>query len=378
MSKRIRIGMIGGGLGAFIGPIHRIAARLDDQYQLVSGVFSHNEANNTESAKQLHIESSRCYSNYHLMFEQERLREDGIEAVIIVTPNHLHFDAAKAALEVGLAVICEKPMTLSFAQAKELHDLEKHANVPFLLTHTYCGYPLVQEAKARIEQGKLGDIVSFSVEYLQEWLTEKPESDNRQAVWRLNPELAGAAGCLGDIGTHAFQLASYVTGRSLTSISANLNRFIEGRLVDDNVQASLTLEGNLQGQLWASQTAAGHENALRIRVIGTKASIEWAQESPNELWFTPYNAPRQRITRRADFLNPFAASNTRTPGGHPEGYLEAFGNLYCQFASVIRGNNEYAHWLPNAATGLQGLQFIESAILSNNRNGARIDVEALA
>lgn len=374
-TEKIRMGMVGGGIGAFIGPIHRIASRMDDQYQLVAGVFSNIEDENIASAELLYVDPTRCYENFSDMFAQESQREDGIEVVVIVTPNHLHFSAAKAALEHGLAVICEKPMTITFEQAKELHQLAEQSNTPFLLTHTYCGYPLAQEARDLIQQGEIGELISFSVEYLQEWLNEKPAADNRQAAWRMDPKLAGAAGCLGDIGTHAFQLASYITGRSLQSLTAQLDYAVEGRLVDDNVHATLNMQGNLRGHLWASQTAPGHENALRIRVIGSKASLEWAQETPNELWFAPYNAPKQRITRRAEFLSPFAAQNTRTPGGHPEGYLEAFSNLYAQFAKVIRGDRSYADYLPNTLTGLQGLQFIESALASHEQDGALITVE---
>lgn len=377
MNKKIKMGMVGGGIGAFIGPIHRIASRLDDQYELVAGVFSNVPEENSESGQLLRIETERCYDHYDAMFRAESSRDDGIDVVVIVTPNHLHFNVAKAALKAGIAVICEKPMTLTYEESLELHHLAQQKGAPFLLTHTYCGYPLVQEAKARIKNGELGEILSFSVEYLQEWLTEEPEESNRQAAWRLDPKLAGAAGCLGDIGTHAFQLASYMIGQPLTQISATLTHSLPGRLVDDNVQATLVLGDSVHGQLWASQTAPGHENALRIRVIGQKASLEWAQEDPNILWVCPYGQPRQRVTRRAEFLTDFAASNTRTPGGHPEGYLEAFGNLYNQFAQQIRNPITNNLWLPSTKTGLDGLQFIEHAIASNKERGAWLPVEPI-
>ena len=374
MNNRIRLGMVGGGLGAFIGPIHRMAARLDGHYELCAGVFSDTPEENLASARQFGIAEDRCYEDFTRLFEQEAQRQDGIEVVAIVTPNHLHFDVAKAAMTHGIAVICEKPMTLTLEEARGLEVLARDTGVPYLLTHTYCGYPMVQEARHRIQRGDLGEIMSFSVEYLQEWLTEAPEDSNRQAAWRLNPKIAGAAGCLGDIGTHAFQLASYMIDEPLTAISAKLGHAIPSRQVDDNVQATLELGDRIRGHLWASQTAPGFENALSVRVVGRKASVEWRQESPNELWFCPLGQPRQKITRRPDFLSEFAASNTRTPGGHPEGYLEAFGNLYQQFAKVLRQEIPEQKELPGVNTGVQALAFIEHAMASDRQGGAWVVV----
>ncbi|EAR08038.1 oxidoreductase, Gfo/Idh/MocA family protein [Reinekea sp. MED297] len=347
---------------------------MDDQYELVAGVFSNIEQENTESAELLGVASERCYADYREMFAVEAEREDGIEVVVIVTPNFLHFEVAKAALEAGLAVICEKPMTLTLAEAIELDQLAESTGAPFLLTHTYSGYPLVQEARQLIADGEIGDVLTFSVQYLQEWLTKEPEKNDRQAAWRLDAKLAGAAGCLGDIGTHAFQLASYIMDADLTSISANLTRSIPSRQVDDNVHATLVFNDHIRGHLWASQTAPGIENNLNIKVVGRKATLEWSQEEPNVMWLRPYGEPSKRITRRAEFLGEYAASSTRTPGGHPEGYLEAFANLYSKFAEKIRKQGFKKGWLADTRTGVQGMQFIELAIESDQRGGEWVHV----
>lgn len=367
-TPRIRLGMIGGGQGAFIGSVHRLAARLDDRYALVAGVFSGRPDVNQASASELRIDPDRCYHDVAALVAGESRREDGVQAVAIVTPNHLHFDAAKTCLEAGLHVICEKPMTLTANEAETLAQLADQQQVRFLLTHPYVGYPLVQHARTMVARGDLGRLRMVHVEYVQEWLAEAPGPDNKQAEWRLDPQRAGAAGCLGDIGTHAYQLSAFISGLTLDAVSADLSAMVEGRQLDDNVHALLRYTSGAKGMLWASQCAPGFENGLQIRVIGERASLEWAQETPNELWFAPLNAPRQRLTRRDDWLDDDINRSLRVPGGHPEGYIEAFANLYQALADALDGRS--ATWLPDAHTGVDGLHFISAALRSSQADGA--------
>lgn len=366
--NRIRLGMIGGGQGAFIGAVHRHAARLDDRYELVAGVFSARPDVNRASAEELRVDPGRCYNDVPALIAGESGREDGVQAVAIVTPNHLHFEAAKACLEAGLHVICEKPMTLTADEAETLAKQAEQKQVQLLLTHPYVGYPLVQHARTMVKRGDLGPLRMVNVEYVQEWLAEAPGPDNKQADWRLDPKRAGAAGCLGDIGTHAYQLSAFISGLTLDAVSADLSVMVEGRQLDDNVQALLRYTSGAKGMLWASQCAPGFENGLRIRVVGERASLEWAQENPNELWFAPLNAPRQRITRRDDWLDDEINRSVRIPGGHPEGYIEAFANLYQALADTLNGDP--AAWLPDAHTGVDGLHFISAVLRSSRADGA--------
>lgn len=366
--NRIRLGMIGGGQGAFIGAVHRHAARLDDHYELVAGVFSARPEVNRASAREFRVDPARCYHDVPALIAGESGRDDGVQAVAIVTPNHLHFEAAKACLEAGLHVICEKPMTLTADEAETLAELAHHRQVQFLLTHPYVGYPLVQHARTMVQRGDLGQLRMVNVEYVQEWLAEAPGPDNKQADWRLDPGRAGAAGCLGDIGTHAYQLSAFISGLTLGAVSADLSAMVEGRHLDDNVHALLRYTSGARGMLWASQCAPGFENGLRIRVVGERASLEWAQENPNELWFAPLNAPRQRITRRDDWLEDDISRSVRIPGGHPEGYIEAFANLYQALADALNGGS--APWLPDAHTGVDGLHFIRAVLRSSQADGA--------
>ncbi|WP_049631127.1 Gfo/Idh/MocA family protein [Cellvibrio sp. pealriver] len=373
-TPRIRYAMVGGGRGAFIGAVHRIAARLDDRFELVAGALSSNPENAKLSAADLHITADRAYTSYEEMLRVEKTRADGIQAVVIVTPNHMHFPVAKACLEAGIDVICDKPVTRTLEEALELEQIVKKSGCFFALTHNYSAYPLVRYARELVEQGKLGKIRVVQVEYPQEWLTEAAGDDNKQASWRTDPARSGAAGCLGDIGTHAFQLARFITQQKLSAVSADLTSFVDGRLVDDNVHALLRFDGGAKGMLWSSQVAPGCENGLRIRVFGDKAGIEWAQENPNELWFAELNKPRQRITRRGDIGSEIAARGMRTPGGHPEGYLEGFANLYKDIADILvaRAQGE-AHflqnWVPNIDTGVEGMRFINAVLTSSQRDG---------
>lgn len=374
-TPRIRYAMVGGGRGAFIGAVHRIAARLDDRFELVAGALSSNPENAKLSAADLHIAADRAYTSYEEMLRAEKARADGIQAVVIVTPNHMHFPVAKACLEAGIDVICDKPVTRTLEEALELEQIVKKSGCFFALTHNYSAYPLVRFARELVEQGKLGKLRVVQVEYPQEWLTEAAGDDNKQASWRTDPARSGAAGCLGDIGTHAFQLAQFITQQKVNSVSADLTSFVDGRLVDDNVHALLRFEGGAKGMLWSSQVAPGCENGLRIRVFGDKAGIEWAQENPNELWFAELNKPRQRFTRRGDIGSDIAARGMRTPGGHPEGYLEGFANLYKDIADILVARQQgEAHflqqWVPNIDTGLEGMRFIQAVLDSSKKDGA--------
>ena len=373
-SPRIRYAMVGGGRGAFIGAVHRIAARLDDRFELVAGALSSNPENAKASAADLHIAEDRAYTSYEEMLRVEKTRADGIQAVVIVTPNHMHFPVAKACLEAGIDVICDKPVTRTLEEALELEQIVKKSGCFFALTHNYSAYPLVRYARELVEQGKLGKVRVVQVEYPQEWLTEAAGDDNKQASWRTDPARSGAAGCLGDIGTHAFQLARFITQQKLSAVSADLTSFVDGRLVDDNVHALLRFDGGAKGMLWSSQVAPGCENGLRIRVYGEKAGIEWAQENPNELWFCELNKPRQRITRRGDIGSDIAARGMRTPGGHPEGYLEGFANLYKDIADILvarqAGESHFLQdWVPNIDTGVEGMRFINAVLTSSQHDG---------
>lgn len=373
-TPRIRYAMVGGGRGAFIGAVHRIAARMDDRFELVAGALSANPENAKASAADLHIAADRAYTSYEEMLRVEKTRADGIQAVVIVTPNHMHFPVAKACLEAGIDVICDKPVTRTLEEALELEQIVKKSGCFFALTHNYSAYPLVRYARELVEQGKLGKVRVVQVEYPQEWLTEAAADDNKQASWRTDPARSGLAGCLGDIGTHAFQLARFITQQKLSAVSADLTSFVDGRPVDDNVHAMLRFDGGAKGMLWSSQVAPGCENGLRIRIYGEKAGIEWAQENPNELWFGELNKPRQRITRRGDIGSEIAARGMRTPGGHPEGYLEGFANLYKDIADILVARQQgEAHflqnWVPNIDTGVEGMRFIQAVLTSSQRDG---------
>lgn len=372
---RIRLGMVGGGQGAFIGGVHRIAARIDDRYELVAGALSSKPDVAKASAEELHIAADRSYGSFEEMLTAEAKREDGIEAVAIVTPNHMHFPVAKAALEAGINVICDKPVTRTLEEALELQQIVAKSDAFFALTHNYSAYPLVRYARELVERGDLGKVRLVQVEYPQEWLTQAQEADNKQAAWRTDPKRSGKAGCLGDIGTHAFQLATFISQLELDSVSADLTAFVPGRPVDDNVHAMLRFKGGAKGMLWTSQVAPGCENGLRIRIFGDKAGLEWAQEKPNEMWLTPLAGHHQRITRRDDNIDSdVAARGMRIPFGHPEGYLEAFANLYTDVADVLVAKRKgeahpMASWIPGIDTGVLGMRFIQAVLDSSDKDG---------
>lgn len=370
-APRIRLGMVGGGTGAFIGYVHRVAARIDGDYELVAGALSSNAATAKESGKNLGLAEDRIYTSYEEMAAKESARKDGIQAVSIVTPNHVHFGPAKAFLEAGIHVICDKPITSTLEDARALTAIKPKKGAKFLLTHNYTGYPLVRQARELVKSGALGKIRIVQVEYPQDWLTNAADPDNKQASWRTDPKRSGAGGAIGDIGTHAYNLARFVTGLKTEAVSAELTSFVKGRKLDDDVQIKLRFSGGAKGMLWASQVAVGNENGLQLRVYGEKAGLEWRQDNPNYMWFTEFGKPKQLLTRGGAISAPPAASmNVRIPGGHPEGYLEAFATLYSQFAQVIRGESkDVAGLLPSLADGVEGMEFIMASVASSKADG---------
>jgi predicted dehydrogenase len=375
-TSRIRLGMVGGGQGAFIGAVHRIAARMDDNYELVAGALSSDPKRAKASGRELGLADDRNYGSYEEMARAEAKRTDGIEAVSIVTPNNSHYPIAKAFLTAGIHVICDKPMTTTLADAKKLAALVARTGKIFALTHNYSGYPMVRQARDMVAKGELGDIRVVQVEYPQDWLTEPLErTGQKQADWRTDPARSGAGGAVGDIGTHAYQLASFVSGLELDALAAELTTFIKGRKLDDHVQVMLRFKNGARGMLWASQVAVGNENALKLRVYGSKGGIEWKQENPNYLWFTPFGQPARLITRSGSGATPVAARVTRVPSGHPEGYLEGFANIYTEAARAIRAARtgakpDKAVTFPGIDDGVKGMAFIEACLQSSKRNGA--------
>ena len=373
-SPRIRLGMVGGGRDAFIGAVHRIASRIDDQYELVAGCFSSNAEKSLASAADLGV--PRAYSSFAEMASREARRKDGIEVVAIVTPNHMHAPVAMQFIKRGIHVICDKPLTATLPEAKKLAKAAEASGVIFALTHNYTGYPMIRQAKAMVGAGTLGDIRLVQVEYAQDWLAEPLEaSGQKQADWRTDPAKSGAGGSTGDIGTHAFNLANFVSGLTLDSLCADLQSFVPGRRVDDNAHVMMRYHGGARGMLWCSQVASGCENGLRLRIYGTKAGIEWAQEDPNYLLVTPLGAPRYRLTRGGAGTGPEAARVSRIPPGHPEGYLEGFANIYAEAARAILSRRDgtaldSAVMFPGLKEGLEGVAFVDACVRSSKRNGA--------
>ncbi len=378
--RRLRLGMVGGGQGAFIGGVHRIAARLDDHYELVAGAFASDPGRSRAAAAELHVAEERAYPDYRTMAEAERRREDGIDVVAIVTPNHLHFDVARTFLEAGIHVICDKPMTTNLEDAQALAALVERSGLFFGLTHNYSGYPLVRQARDMVAAGELGELRVVQVEYPQDWLsTRLEESGVKQAEWRTDPQRSGPAGCLGDIGTHAYHLARFVTGLELESLAADLHTFVEGRALDDNVHMMLRFKGGARGMLWSSQVSPGNENGLRLRVYGSRGGLEWSQEEPNRLLHSPLGEPSRILTRNGPGLGEAALTAARIPPGHPEGYLEAFAQLYGDFAEQIRARQagRKAHALsvstPGVMDGVDGLRFITLALESSASGGVWVN-----
>ena len=373
-NRRLRLGMVGGGPDAFIGAVHRIAARMDDRYELLAAALSSDPEKSLSAAKELHI--PRAYRSFQEMAAAESKRPDGIEAVSIVTPNHMHHAPAKAFLEAGIDVICDKPLTTSLEDALDLAEAVKSSGLVFGLTHNYTGYPLVRQAREMATAGELGPIRLVQVEYVQDWLSTPLErTGQKQAEWRTDPARSGPGGSLGDIGTHAFNLACFVTGLTCEKVAADVSTFVPGRRLDDNAHMLLRFSKGAKGSLWATQVAVGNENNLRLRVYGEKAGLEWGQENPNELTFTPLGEPRRIIRRGSAGTGRAAAHATRVPSGHPEGYLEAFAQLYTDLAEQItarrdkRKPNPDSLLVPGVEDGVEGVRFINAA-LESSRNGS--------
>lgn len=374
----IRLGMVGGGSDAFIGGVHRIASRIDDHYRLVAGALSSTPERAQKSGRELGLADDRIYDDFNAMAEAESARDDGIEAVAIVTPNHVHYAAAKAFLERGIHVICDKPLTSTLEDAEKLVAIAEKSNALFVLTHNYTGYPMIRQAREMIANGDLGALRVIQVEYAQDWLSE--EQDFKQAEWRTDPARSGAGGSTGDIGTHAFNLAAFVTGLELDSLSADIQAFVDGRQVDDNAHVMMRYKGGARGMLWCSQVAPGNENALRLRVYGEKGGLEWAQEDPNYLWYTPLGESKRLITRNGVGAGASAARVSRIPPGHPEGYLEGFANIYSEAAKAIvakrnKSDVDAEVIFPTVQDGLLGVKFIDACVRSSAENAEWIEIK---
>jgi predicted dehydrogenase len=375
MDRRMRIGMVGGGKDAFIGGVHRIALRLDGNYELVAGSFSSNFDNSKETGKDLGLAENRIYETYQEMAEKESARSDGIHVVAIVTPNHLHVPIAKIFAEKGIHIICDKPLALSSEEAIELKNIVENNKIIFALTHNYTGYPMVRHARSLIQKNDLGSIRVVQAEYPQDWLTTKAEDSGlKQAEWRTDPKRSGDGGCIGDIGTHAFNLIRFITGLEIDELSADIHTFVKGRLLDDNAQIMLRFKGGAKGAIWSSQVAVGNENNLKIRVFGENGGLEWRQEDPNYLYYTKFGHPTQKITRGSGSASEEANNVTRIPPGHPEGYLEGFANIYSDvykrlFAQTNKQNYDQSNdCYPTIYDGVEGMRFIETVLESNNNN----------
>ncbi|MHA7875404.1 Gfo/Idh/MocA family protein [Roseivivax sp.] len=367
----IRLGMVGGGADAFIGGVHRIASRIDGHYTLVAGALSSTPEKARASGKALGLDPGRSYGSFEEMAEAEAARPDGIEAVAIVTPNHLHFAAAKPFLERGIHVICDKPLTATFEDAEAMAEAVADSPALFILTHNYTGYPMVRQAQAMVAEGALGRLRVVQVEYPQDWMTGAVETEGvKQAEWRTDPARSGAGGAIGDIGTHAYNLAAFVTGERPERLAADLQSFGAGRQLDDNAHVMLRYASGARGMLWCSQVAPGCENGLRLRLFGDAGGLEWGQENPNHLWFTPHGEPSRRITRNGAGAHDAGVAVSRIPPGHPEGYLEAFANLYTEAAGAIRAvqdgapRAEVMGKLPGLAAGQEGMAFIRACVAS--------------
>jgi predicted dehydrogenase len=375
--RRIRLGMVGGGPGAFIGAVHRIAARIDDHYELVAAALSSDAAKGRSAALDLHIAPDRAYGSYIEMAQAEAKRPDRIEAVSIVTPNNMHYPMAKTFLEAGFHVICDKPVTTTVQEALDLAAIVQRSGLIFGLTHNYTGYPMVRQARQMVAEGQLGKIRLVQVEYAQDWLaTPLEETGQKQAAWRTDPAQSGPGGSLGDIGTHAYNIACFVSGLHCREVAADVSIFVPGRRLDDNVQLMLRFAEGAKGALWASQVATGNANNLRLRVYGEKAGLEWHQEEPNTLQFAKLGEAPEVLRRPGPGGDSPAAHASRIPAGHPEGYLEGFAQLYSDLAEQISARREgrspspAAMLVPTVEDGVDGMRFIAATLESSKKNAA--------
>jgi predicted dehydrogenase len=376
VSRRLRAGLVGGGAGSFIGKVHRIAAELDGQALLVAGALSSDPQRAKASADAWFLD--RSYASYQAMAEAEANRPDGIDFVIVATPNHLHFPVVKTFLEKNIPVVCDKPMTFNLAEAQALVKLVEERQVVFALTHNYTGYPTVRQAREMVRQGALGDIRKVLVEYIQDWLMEPQEQQgNKQAEWRTDPARSGLAGCVGDIGTHGENLLEFITGLKIKSLCADLTAFVPGRALDDDANILLRLENGGKGILTCSQIAAGEENGLTIRVYGTKAGLEWRQMEPNSLILKQPGQPSQIFRTGQPYMSEESRALTRIPAGHPEGFLEAFANIYQLAIADIRrakAGQPLQGGYPTVYDGLRGLQFITTVVESSKKGSVWLDM----
>jgi predicted dehydrogenase len=368
--RRIRLGMVGGGRDAFIGGVHRIAARLDDRFMLVAGALSSDPQRARESGADLGLDPARCYDDYRKMAQREARLAEGIEAVAVVTPNHLHAQVAKEFLRRGIHVICDKPLTGTLREARALAVAAGKSRARLFVTYNYSAYPMIRQARAMIRDGLLGTLRVVRAEYAQDWLAAPLEREGqKQASWRTDPARSGGGGAIGDIGTHAFQLIGFVTGLRAARLAADLDSFVKGRAVDDNAHVRLDFAGGARGTIWASQVAIGCENGLSLRIYGDKGALAWAQEEPNRLFHTPLGEPTRVITRGGAGAGPEAAAATRVPAGHPEGYLEAFATLYREAADAILDPASANTELPGLADGYAGVAFVDACLRSARADG---------
>ena len=373
---RLKLGMVGGGQGAFIGGVHRIASRMDDHYELVAGCLASNPETAHASAKELGIDAERSYDDFLSMAEKESSRDDGIDVVAIVTPNYLHYPIAESFLSKGIHVICDKPLTHNLEDAENFHKVVSSSNALFALTHNYTGYPMVRQAREMFRNGEIGELRIIQVEYAQDWLTLPIEKDGqKQASWRTDPSKAGMGGSIGDIGSHAYNLADFITGAKLEELCADISSFVPGRKNDDNAHVLLRYANNAKGMLWSSQVAPGNENALRIRVYGEKGGLSWEQENPNYLTVDIFGKAKKIIRRAGNESSDIGNRVTRIPPGHPEGYLEGFANIYADFAKQISAfqnsqkPDEELLLVPTIDDGLKGVKFITSVVESGSNGG---------
>jgi predicted dehydrogenase len=372
-NQKIRMGMVGGGSGAFIGQVHRMAANLDGQIELVCGAFSSDKQRSISSGQDLYLDESRCYANYQEMFEKEAQlpSDERMQFVSIVTPNHLHFDVAKLALENGFHVLSDKPATFSLEEVLALEQIISKTQKLYGLTHTYTGYPLVKQAKHLVANGELGKVTKVAVQYSQGWLSKESDTDNKQAAWRLDPSRAGISCCVGDIGVHAFNLLEYISGLEVEQMCSELTSVVDGRALDDDATILVKLNNGAKGVVGASQIAVGDENDLAISVYGEKASLTWRQQEPNSLWLKYNDKPAQMIRAGVGEFCEEAQMAMRTPAGHPEGYLEAFANLYLRFAQQVRAFPQAPENLEpvlGIEAAVRGMAFIENSVTTSQSN----------
>jgi len=378
--SRLKYGMVGGGTGAFIGEVHRKAIALDGKAELAAGVFSRDYENTVKTGESLHLDKSRLYHSYEEMAEAEAKRQDGIDFVSIVTPNNTHFPIAKAFLEKGIPVVCDKPLTLSSLEAEELKGLAATKDLLLCVTYTYTGYPTVKHLREMIKNGDLGEIRVVNAEYPQDWLaTPLEKTGHKQSAWRTDPSQSGKSNCVGDIGSHIENMVSYLTGLKIESLCARLDSFVAGRVLDDNATIMVNYDSGARGLYWSSQVAVGHDNGLRVRIYGTKASAEWCQENPNYLRISYLDKPTEIISRGRDELYAHAQGYSRIPSGHPEGYFEAFANIYTTFVNALTKKRSGAALtvedldFPKIEEGIRGVRFIEKCVESSEKGATWID-----